>query len=143
MISLSGRGRGPPVLVCLLALEIPAGRRRESATVRARSSFRPVRRSPAFEKNSASPLGPVAQRRPVPCAQRRAGHNRKARRQNQFLCLKVPVPAGFPWMPVPSSWWLQGCKRPSEIHCESKGLVESALKSADTIPCRRSSDKNS
>jgi hypothetical protein len=35
---LFGLGRGPPVLLCLLALEIWAGKRRESAMVRARSS---------------------------------------------------------------------------------------------------------
>jgi hypothetical protein len=47
-------GRGPPVFVCLLALEIWAGKRRESATVRARSSFqRPL--GERLGKKSASP----------------------------------------------------------------------------------------
>ena len=46
-ITFSGWGRGPPVFVCLLALEIPAGKRCESAMVWARSSFRPTRQGSA------------------------------------------------------------------------------------------------
>jgi hypothetical protein len=66
--------------VCLLALEIWAGIRAVKCKVRAQSF--PCERS---ERKSLRALGPEAQRRPWPCAQRTAGHNRRARRQTNHV----------------------------------------------------------
>jgi hypothetical protein len=70
----------PPVLVCLLVMEMWAGIRAVECKVRARSfpSDPPGER---FRGKVREPSGPKRQRRPWPCAQRPAGHNRPTGRQ--------------------------------------------------------------